>query len=129
MALEFSGLAEGRGYSQAQRNANDAISLLQTAEGGLSEVANLLQRGRELALQAANATYGSRERQSLQSEVEQLIAEVERIGRNTEFNGVKILGGGYGGTAVVSGGPDPLATRKLEIVDALKRSWLQQGEA
>ena len=118
-----------RGYSQAQRNANDAISLLQTAEGGLSEVANLLQRGRELALQAANATYGSRERQSLQSEVEQLIAEVERIGRNTEFNGVKILGGGYGGTAVVSGGPDPLATRKLEIVDALKRSWLQQGEA
>jgi flagellin len=118
-----------RGYGQAQRNANDAISLLQTAEGGLSEVANLLQRGRELALQAANATYGSRERQSLQSEIEQLIAEVDRIGRNTEFNGVKILGGGYGGTAIVSGGPDPLATRKLEIVDALKRSWLAQGEA
>lgn len=117
-----------RGYSQAQRNANDAISLLQTAEGGLSEVANLLQRGRELALQAANATYGSRERQSLQSEIEQLISEVDRIGRNTEFNGVKILGGGYGGAAVVSGGPDPLASRKLEIVDALKRSWLAQGE-
>lgn len=118
-----------RGYGQAQRNANDAISLLQTAEGGLSEVANILQRGRELALQAANATYGSRERQSLQSEIDQLIAEVDRIGKNTEFNGVKILGGGYGGTAIVSGGPDPLATRKLEIVDALKRSWLAQGEA
>jgi flagellin len=118
-----------RGYGQAQRNANDAISLLQTAEGGLSEVANILQRGRELSLQAANATYGSRERQSLQSEIDQLIAEVDRIGKSTEFNGVKILGGGYGGAAVVSGGPDPLATRKLQIVDALKRSWLAQGEA
>lgn len=117
-----------RGYGQAQRNANDAISLLQTGEGALSEVANLLQRGRELALQAANATYGTRERQSLQAEIQQLMAEVDRIGRDTEFNGVKILGGGYGGTAVVSGGPDPLATRKLEIVDALKRSWLAQGE-
>lgn len=117
-----------RGYGQAQRNANDAISLLQTGEGALSEVANLLQRGRELALQAANATYGTRERQSLQAEIQQLMAEVDRIGRDTEFNGVKILGGGLGGAAAVSGGPDPLATRKLEIVDALKRSWLAQGE-
>lgn len=117
-----------RGYGQAQRNANDAISLLQTAEGGLSEVANLLQRGRELSLQAANGTYSSRERQSLQAEIQQLVAEVDRIGRTTDFNGVKILGGGYGGTAVVSGGPDPLATRKLQIADALKRSWLAQGE-
>ena len=118
-----------RGYGQAQRNANDAISLLQTAEGGLVEVGNILQRGRELALQAANGTYGTEERKSLQSELEQLFAEVDRIGRDTNFNGVKILGGGYGGTANVSGGPDPLASRKLEIVDALKRSWLAQGEA
>ncbi|HEX6637004.1 MAG TPA: flagellinolysin [Steroidobacteraceae bacterium] len=117
-----------RGNGQAQRNANDAISMLQTAEGGLAEIGNLLQRGRELALQAANGTYGLRERQSLQQEIEQLVAEVDRIGRSTEFNGVKVLGGGYGGTAVVSGGPDPLATRKLEIIDALKRSWLTQGE-
>src|SRR5690348_15846632 len=102
-----------RGTGQAQRNANDAISLLQTGEGALSEVANLLQRGRELALQA---------------EIQQLMSEGDRIGRDTDFNGVKILGGGYGGTAVVSGGPDPLAARKLEIVDALKRSWLAQGE-
>jgi flagellin len=92
-------------------------------------VGNILQRGRELALQAANGTYGAEERKSLQSELEQLFAEVDRIGRDTNFNGVKILGGGYGGTANVSGGPDPLATRKLEIVDALKRSWLAQGEA
>ena len=118
-----------RGFNQAARNANDAVSLLQTAEGGLAEVGNLLQRGRELALQAANASYGSRERASLQSEINQLIAEVERIGRNTDFNGVKILGGGRGGTAVVNGGPDPQASDKLAIVEALKRSWLEQGEA
>jgi len=117
-----------RGSQQASRNANDAISLMQTAEGALAEVGNLLQRGRELALQAANATYGSRERESLQSEIDQLVAEVDRIGRATEFNGVKILGGGNGGAAQVEGGPDPLATRKLAIVDALKRSWLSAGE-
>lgn len=118
-----------RGFNQASRNANDAVSLLQTAEGGLAEVANLLQRGRELSLQAANATYGSRERQSLQAEINQLIAEVDRIGRTTDFNGVKILGGGNGGAAVVTGGPDPTASDKLAIIDALKRSWLTQGEA
>lgn len=118
-----------RGSMQASRNANDAISLMQTAEGALAEVANLLQRGRELALQAANATYGSSERKSLQAEIDQLVEEVDRIGRTTEFNGVKILGGGHGGAAQVEGGPDPLATRKLAIVDALKRSWLRAGEA
>lgn len=117
-----------RGSQQASRNANDAISLMQTAEGALAEVGNLLQRGRELALQAANANYGSRERESLQSEIDQLVAEVDRIGRATEFNGVKILGGGNGGVAQVEGGPDPLATRKLAIQEALKRSWLREGE-
>ncbi|HTU66690.1 MAG TPA: flagellinolysin [Steroidobacteraceae bacterium] len=121
--------AQIRGFNQAARNANDAVSLLQTAEGGLSEVANILQRGRELALQAANATYGSRERESLQAEINQLIAEVDRIGKTTDFNGVKILGGGAGGAAVITGGPDPQASDKLAIIDALKRSWLQQGEA
>src|SRR6185369_2321450 len=118
-----------RGYAQASRNASDAVSLLQTGEGGLAEMANLLQRGRELALQAANATYGEQERKSLQAEVQQLIAEVDRIGSNTDFNGVKILCGGLGGTAVVTGGPDQRATDKLAIIDALKRSWLNEGEA
>jgi flagellin len=121
--------AQIRGFNQAGRNANDAVSLLQTAEGGLSEVANLLQRGRELALQAANAVYGSRERQSLQAEINQLVAEVDRIGRTTDFNGVKILGGGLGGSAIVTGGPDPSAQAKQNIIDALKQSWLRQGEA
>jgi flagellin len=118
-----------RGFNQAARNAMDAVSLLQTGEGGLAEMANLLQRGRELALQAANATYSAGDRKALQAEVTQLIKEVDRIGTATDFNGVKILGGGLGGTAVVTGGPEPTATDKLAIIDALKRSWLREGEA
>lgn len=118
-----------RGANQAARNAMDALSMLQTGEGALAEVANLLQRGRDLALQAANATYGVRERQSLQAEIDMLVAEVDRIGRTADFNGVKILGGGQGGEAVVTGGPDRHAADKLAIVDALKRSWLREGEA
>jgi flagellin len=118
-----------RGFNQAARNAMDAVSLLQTGEGGLAEMANLLQRGRELTLQAANATNSSSDRKALQAEVTQLIAEIDRIGRATDFNGVKILGGGLGGAAVVTGGPEPTATDKLNIIDALKRSWLRQGEA
>jgi flagellin len=117
-----------RGFTQASRNAMDAVSLLQTGEGGLVEITNLLQRGRELALQAANATYNSSDRKSLQAEVNALVAEVDRIGTATDFNGVRILGGGLGGAAVVTGGPDPRATDKLAIVDALKRSWLHEGE-
>ena len=118
-----------RGFTQASRNAMDAVSLLQTAEGGLAEVANLLQRGRELALQAANATNSAGDRKALQAEIAQLIAAVDRIGASTDFNGVKVLGGGLGGAAVVTGGPEPAATDKLAIVDALKRSWLREGEA
>ncbi|MEJ0088059.1 MAG: flagellinolysin [Pseudomonadota bacterium] len=121
--------AQIRGFTQASRNAMDAVSLLQTGEGGLAEMANLLQRGRELALQAANATNSAGDRRALQAEVTQLIAEIDRIGAATDFNGVKILGGGLGGAAVVSGGPEPTATDKLAIIDALKRSWLREGEA
>jgi flagellin len=121
--------AQIRGFTQASRNAMDAVSLLQTGEGGLAEIANLLQRGRELTLQAANATYSAGDRKALQAEVGQLIAEVDRIGAATDFNGVKILGGGLGGAAVVTGGPEPTATDKLDIIEALKRSWLAEGEA
>jgi flagellin len=129
MAVSERMTSQIRGYGQASRNAMDAISLMQTAEGALAEMGNLLQRGRELALQAANSTYNVRDRRSLQAEIDQLISEVDRIGRTTDFNGVKILGGGNGGTAVVTGGPDRYATEKLAIIDALKRSWLREGEA
>ncbi len=85
-----------RGLSQAARNANDAISLSQTAEGALGEVSSNLQRIRELAVQAANATNSDSDRTALNLEVQQRLAEVERISSQTAFNGQKILDGSFG---------------------------------
>jgi len=81
-----------RGINQSVRNANDGISLLQTAEGALDEVTNALQRMRELAVQSANGTYNSSDRQSLQDEFSALQKEVVRIAAVTEFNNVNLLG-------------------------------------
>jgi len=88
-----------RGLDQAIRNANDGISLAQTAEGALSESGNILQRIRELSVQSANATNSASDRQALQSEVSQLVSELDRIASSTEFNGQKLLDGTFG-TAV-----------------------------
>lgn len=85
-----------RGLDQAVRNANDGISLSQTAEGALSESGNILQRIRELAVQSANATNSASDRQALQSEVSQLVSELDRIASSTEFNGQKLLDGTFG---------------------------------
>jgi flagellin len=84
-----------RGSDQAARNANDAISLSQTAEGSLSQVSNNLQRIRELAVQSANATNSSSDRAALQSEAAQLIAEIDRVASTAAFNGVKLLDGTF----------------------------------
>jgi len=85
-----------RGLNQASRNANDAISLSQTAEGALGEIGNNLQRIRELAVQSANATNSSSDRAALDLEVQQRLAEVDRIASQTSFNGQKILDGTFG---------------------------------
>ncbi len=82
-----------RGLNQAARNANDGISLAQTAEGALAEVGNNLQRVRELAVQAANATNSASDRASLQAEVGQLLSELDRIATSTTFNNLTILDG------------------------------------
>lgn len=82
-----------RGLNQAVRNANDGISLAQTAEGALQESTNLLQRMRELAVQSANDTNAASDRQSIQDEVEQIKSELDRIASTTEFNGRKLLDG------------------------------------
>jgi flagellin len=82
-----------RGLNQAARNASDGISMSQTAEGGLSTIGDLLQRMRELAVQAANSTNSASDRQSLQREVSQLQQEVARIATTTTFNGQKLLDG------------------------------------
>lgn len=84
-----------RGLNQATRNANDGISLAQTAEGALSEVTSNLQRIRELAIQSANATNSSSDRAALQNEVNQRVAEITRIGDQTQFNGLNLLNGGF----------------------------------
>ena len=84
-----------RGLNQAARNANDGISLAQTAEGALGGVTDLLQRVRELSVQSANATNNASDRAALQSEVEQLVAEVNRVAQTTTFNGVQLLDGSF----------------------------------
>src|SRR3954447_8801676 len=79
------------GLTQASRNAQDAVSLVQTAEGALNEVHSMLQRVRELAVQYKNGTLSTADRTAIQSEVDQLKNEIERIGSDTEFNGIKLL--------------------------------------
>ena len=82
-----------RGTNQAERNANDGISMIQTAEGGLNEVSNILIRLRELSVQSASDTVGDSERQFTDMEYQNLKQEVERISSVTEFNGKKLLNG------------------------------------
>jgi len=84
------------GLNQAQRNANDGISLAQTAEGAMDEITNNLQRIRELAVQSANATNSISDRQALNQEVQQRIEEINRIASQTSFNGLKVLDGTFG---------------------------------
>jgi flagellin len=86
-----------RGLTVASRNANDGISLAQTAEGALGKVGDMLQRMRELAVQASNATNSDSDRKALQSEVAQLGAEIDRVAKQTNFNGQKILDGSFAG--------------------------------
>lgn len=80
-----------RGMTQAARNANDGISLAQTAEGSLNEINNNLQRIRELANQAKNGTYSASDIDSMQSEVNERVAEINRVADQSQFNGIKIL--------------------------------------
>ena len=92
LAISNKMTAQIRGLNQAVRNANDGISMIQTAEGGSVEVTNMLQRMRELAVQAANGTNSSTNKASLQYEFAQLQKEIQRISSSTEWNGVKIIG-------------------------------------
>ncbi|MFO6421465.1 flagellin [Hylemonella sp. W303a] len=85
-----------RGLTQATRNANDGISLAQVTEGAMSAASAILQRVRELAVQSANATNSAGDRQALNQEVIQLVAELDRIAATTEFNGQKLLDGTFG---------------------------------
>ena len=82
-----------RSLDQAKRNANDGISLVQTAEGALNEVSSILTRLRELSIQSSNGSVSGQDKDTLNEEFKSLVSEVNRIGRSTEFSGIKLLDG------------------------------------
>ena len=103
LAISSRMTAQIRGLDQAVRNGNDGISMLQTAEGALIEVTNMLQRMRELSVQAANDTYAPQDRGYLDQEFQQLKDEIHRVSRATQWNGMNILDGSFVGDEGVAG--------------------------
>jgi len=107
-----------RGLNQAIRNAQDGISLIQTAEGALAETHSMLQRMRELAVQANNGTYTDADLEEIQKEIEQLKAEIDRIAEKTEFNTKPLLNGSLStgtGSIVFQIGPNQETTMEINI--------------
>jgi len=112
--------ARVRSLNQVHRNANDGISLLQTADSALGNIGDILQRIREIAIQASNASYNGTDRDSMQGEVNQLLQEINHISVQTEFNGKKLIDGtGNGGSA---------DTNEQMVIDGLRGSWLRESE-
>lgn len=108
-----------RGLDQAIRNANDGVSLIQTAEGALQETTNILQRMRELAIQSGNGIYTNADRKTLDAEVQQLTAELNRIALSTSFNGQKLLDGTLGNVNLqVGADANQTITMKIPKMDA-----------
>jgi flagellin len=114
-----------RGLNQAARNANDGISLAQTGEGALAEITNNLQRIRELAVQSANSTNSASDREALNQEVEQRLAEIERVASQTSFNGQKILDGSFG-TAAFQVGANAGQTISIGLNTSMKKDAIGQ---
>lgn len=106
-----------RGLEQAKNNSQNAISLSQTAEGALNETTSILQRMRELAVQASNDTATDSDRKEIQKEVSQLKSEIDRISTTTEFNTKKLLNGDVGNTANVTGA-NTLQFKPLQVSDS-----------
>ena len=126
--------AQSRGLAVAARNANDGISLAQTAEGALGKVGDMLQRMRELAVQSSNATNSEDDRKALQAEVSQLSSEIDRIAKTTSFNGQKILNGSFtGGVFQVGAGAGDnitvggIANAKIDALSDAKFAELSLG--
>jgi flagellin len=122
-----------RGLGQASRNLQDGIAMIQTADGAMNEVHSLLQRGRELSIQSANDTNTLQDKQVIQSEIEQIINEIDGISERTEFNTIKLLRGGGiippSGSGSSSSAGDAIFTTNQEITDALKGYMLKESEA
>jgi flagellin len=114
-------IAEGfrsqvRGTQVAQRNAQDGVSLVQTAEGALSETTNILQRIRELAVQASNGTQSTNNREAMHTEVQQLLGQIDSIALDTQFNGVNVLSAAQ--TVTLQAGPNPGQTLLVTVTGA-----------
>lgn len=110
-----------RGLNQATRNANDGISMLQTADGALTSMTSSLQRIRELSIQAANSTNSLNDKKALQEEANQLIQEIEKVSTTASFNSDKIFD--FSGSSVL-GSSDQLA-----VVYGLQNGWLEEAES
>ena len=117
--------AQIRGVNQAARNANDGISMAQTAEGGLGSISTNLQRIRELAVQSANATNSTSDRAALQQEVGQLVSEIDRVATQTQFNGANLLDG-TGQMQEFQVGANVGQTIKMNPVNSARTSALGQ---
>ena len=107
-----------RGLDVAVRNANDGISLAQSAEGAMVEIGNNLQRIRELSVQSANATNSQSDRDALNAEVNQLVSEIDRVANQTNFNGTKLLDGSFAGALFQVGANSGQTIAVNSIVDA-----------
>ncbi|MFC3395217.1 flagellin [Brenneria rubrifaciens] len=126
--------AQVKGLSQAARNANDGISLTQTAEGNLNEINNNLQRIRELAVQAANDTNSSTDRGSIATEMQQRLNEINRVASSASFNGTKLLNGSASGGISIQVGANTGADEVITIdsgalVNATTGNGLASGVA
>jgi flagellin len=122
--------AQVKGLNVAARNANDGISLAQTAEGALGKVGDMLQRMRELAVQSANATNSKDDRTAIQSEVKQLSDEIDRVSKQTSFNGKKVLDGSFTAASfqVGANAGDNITIGSLANTTADKLSKVAYGE-
>ncbi|HOZ49599.1 MAG TPA: flagellin [Candidatus Hydrogenedentes bacterium] len=122
-ADDAAGLAIAEGFRSvvigtqvAQRNSQDGISMVQTAEGALSETTNILQRIRELAVQAANGTQSDANRSALNNEVQQLLAQIDDVALDTEFNGIRVLSASQ--TVTLQAGAQPNQTLTIAVTGA-----------
>ncbi|QWL58323.1 flagellin [Aeromonas jandaei] len=117
------------GLDQGNRNANDGISLAQTAEGAMDEVTGMLQRIRTLSQQSANGSNSAKDREALQKEVDQLGAEINRISTSTTFAGTKLLDGSFGGTFQVGADANQTIGFSLSQADGFSISGIAAAAA
>lgn len=124
-----------RGLRQSSRNIQDGISLIQTTEGALNEIHSLIQRGRELAVQASNDTLSNNQRGYIQEEIDEINSAIDGICTGTKFNGMRVLGSGLtgkggapGGGAPIGGTTSPSISTDKDITDGLRNYMLEVPE-